>query len=73
MSQNSVMDRPPTVTAREISDRRLPWQCGQGEADIVSSSSLRMASDCVSRTRRSMFGMMPSNACSSVPRLLPRS
>ena len=48
MAQKSMMFMPPTVTASETSLRRLPRHLGHGRSAMHSSSSLCMASDCVS-------------------------
>ena len=70
--QKSIMPIPPTVTARAISDRRSPWQLGQGAVDMHSSSSFRAASDWVSRKRRLILFKIPSKGCSSTPIPFPR-
>ena len=48
IAQKSIMLIPPTVTARLTSVSRLPRHFGQGRSDMQLSSSLRIASDCVS-------------------------
>ena len=72
-AQKSMMFMPPTVTARLMSDKRLPRHLGQGRSDMHSSSSLRMASDCVSVSLRETLLTTPSNGRSMVPRPLARS
>ena len=49
MLQKSMMDMPPTVTARASFFRRLPPQSGQGYSPRYSSYSSRMDWLCVSR------------------------
>ena len=49
MSQKSMMDMPPTVTARASFLSRLPPQSGQGYSPRYSSYSSRMDWLCVSR------------------------
>ena len=48
MAQKSMMFIPPTVTASDTSLRRLPRHLGHGRSAMHSSSSLCIASDCVS-------------------------
>ncbi len=72
MRQKSMMPMPPTVTARAMSDSRSPPHWGQGAVAIHSSSSLRTASDWVSRKRRVILLRIPSKGCSSTPIPLPR-
>ena len=43
------MSSPPTVTARDSFRSRRPWQVGQGQGDMHSSSSRFTPSDWVSR------------------------
>ena len=49
MAQKSIMDIPPTVTARASFLSLLPAQSGQGYSPRYSSYSSRMAWLCVSR------------------------
>ena len=72
-AQKSIMPMPPTVTASASSPSRLPRHLGHGRADIHSSSSFCIASDCVSEKRRLILFSTPSNGRSSVPRPFARS
>ena len=56
-----MMFRPPTVTASDSGRSRIPPQVGQGRLVMYRSISSRVASDPVSRYRRSRFGITPSN------------
>ena len=49
ISVKEKMSRSPTVTARDSFFRRRPLHSGQGHSPMSSSSSLRLASDWVSR------------------------
>ena len=52
---------PPTVTARLSGFRRCPPHSGQTSSTMYSSYICFIASDEVSRYRRSSVGMIPSN------------
>ena len=51
---------PPTVTARDSGFRRCPPHSGQISSTMYSSYICFMASEDVSRYRRSSVGMIPS-------------
>ena len=59
-SRSRWMLRPPIRTQRVSGLRRAPWQLGQGMMFMNCSSFSRVASDSVSRRRRSRLGITPS-------------